>query len=244
MLFTDTGLGFLLHAVSISGFLLRLDDAVELLLLLFGLDDHSDLLFLCLLLSCLVEISVDFCAVLSLLALLLPFRSFLGFRCSLRPQRVQFRLTISSLLLQLAQPLHLLFLLQLDAFLLLDHLLLFPSLLDVVGYDLIILLTLDSLLLFLDGDRLIVGVLDFEEKASLGFNLFLHGLGLLFLEDLDLPDHLLAFLLELLLLTDSDHLTLLDLVLDDQRALLAINGILPLTLLVELDHLESLDFHH
>jgi hypothetical protein len=244
VLFADASFGLFLHALGIGGFLLRLDDAIELLLLLLSLNDHSDLLFLSLLLSCLIEVAIDLRAMLGLLAFLFPLCTLLGLRRSLSPQRVQLSLAISSLLLQLAQPLNFFLLLQLDALLLLDHLLLFPGLLDIIGDYLVILLTLDTLLLLLDGDRLLVGVFDFEQQAALGFDLFLDGVGLLFLEDLDLTQHLLPLLLKLLLLPNSNHLPLLDLILNDKRTLLAITGVFPLPFFVELDDFESLNFHH
>lgn len=166
------------------------------------------------------------------------------FESTLGSESINFSLSISSLLLELSQPLDLSFFLILDSLgLKLSFILLLVLGLLVLDYLFFVGLLLSDPLLFLKGG-LSVGLssLLHEHIDSLSFLLLL--ILVLLLHFANVLEELEPLLVADFLLLHALHGPLLDLVDDDLGALLAGLSLLGFALLLFLQHLEPLDLHH
>ena len=181
------------------------------------------------------------------LALLLFLRAQLPLALlerSFGPQCVDFSLAVVCLLLALAQRLHLqLLLLACPLRLLRQFFFALRLLLRVLG-DLHVELLLLGALRLLQVDRLPVRVRYLEQQLARRLLLLACEARLLLLRRLELLQHLHALLLPVFVLPDALQLSFFDLFDDDLRTLSL--GLLSLlfALLLDLEVLETLDFHH
>ena len=166
------------------------------------------------------------------------------FKCSLGPESVDFALTISSALLELSQTLDLQFFLFFDALSLTSIHLLFGDSVSIVTHDFQIFVTFLSKLFLPSIEGNFIGDFDLREHFSVSLFLGLLNSEVLILLNFDRSHHLLLLALELLTLLDALHLTVLDLLNDNGCATaLGLNS-QTLPLILSLEGLQALDFHH
>ena len=191
-----------------------------------------------------LQVSLNPLSLLVLESLSLSGLSLTFFESTLGSESINFSLSISSLLLELSQPLDRSFFLILDSLgLKLSFILLLVLSLLVLDYLFFVGLLLSDPLLFLKGG-LSVGLSSFlhEHIDSLSFLLLL--ILVLLLHFANVLEELEPLLVADFLLLHALHGPLLALVDDDLGALLAGLSLLGFALLLFLQHLEPLDLHH
>ena len=219
-------------------------NAEEFIPFLFGLFGKAGLPLEELPLSRVLQVPEHLLLVLEVPPLLLSRLSLALFERALRPQRVDLSLSIGSLLLELPKSSDLALLLLLHALELRSLLLLSLCLGLVVVNNLLLKVLFLLLALVLDLYGPLVGLLDLAHHTEGTVLLGCEDSVLLLLDLFGLTDHLLHLPLTHLLLLDAFEFSFLDLINNDERALLLCVLALDLPLLLELERLESLDLHH
>ena len=181
---------------------------------------------------------------LFLLSLLLTSLSLTLLEGSLRSQRIDLRLSIMRLLLQLTQSLHLLLLLSLNALLLGDEFLFALGFASIILDDFLLQLLFFELFFLLDHDGFSVALLNFLHEELGVLHLLLSLAHLFLFEVVDLLQYHMFLLLHDLSFLDALQFSFFDLVHDHQGTLSL--SLLPLNfpLLLKLETLESLNLHH
>jgi hypothetical protein len=154
---------------------------------------------------------------------------------TLSPQSVNLSLTICSLFLKLSQTGDLSFFFLLDSLKLCLLFLLSLSLCPVVFNNLLLKILFLALSLILDLDSALVSLLDFADHPESSFFLGLQNLLLISFHLFSLSNHLLHLTLSHLLFLYPVEFSLLDLINDDEGALLLSLFALNLTLLLQLE---------
>ena len=177
-------------------------------------------------------------------AFLLTSSPFSLLEGSLGAESIDLGLSVGCLLLQISQTLNFSFLLFLNSLFLGGEFSLFSSSLPVVFNDfklsLLLLLLFDLLL----GDGISIGFLNFFHHLRGLLFLLLGNTGFLLLLFLDIPKQLLLLFLKNFLFSKSFLLSLSDLVDDDSGTLVGCLLAGGLSLLVQLEVLQSLNLHH
>mmetsp|Transcript_101341 Transcript_101341/g.292006 ORF Transcript_101341/g.292006 Transcript_101341/m.292006 type:complete len:432 (+) Transcript_101341:422-1717(+) len=223
---------------------LHLNDALELLALELRLLAEAPLLFGLLPLSGDLQLPVHVLLLLFLAALLLPGSPLRGLGSPLGSEGVHLGSLVLRLLLHRAKPRGLFFLLRCETSLLLLELALPQRLVFLVFEDLLLLQFLGKHLVLLDLHRSGIGLINLLHEPLCGeflLVLLLHFLGF---ERIDLLEYKGALLISLLLLPHALALAVLDLLDDHLRsAALALESLL-LADLVHLQRLQPFDLHH
>jgi hypothetical protein len=243
--FLEDLLLFLLNsALLLFNFLLFVNDPQEFITLLLGLLSQTLLSFEELPLPGILKVTEDLLLVLEVSSFLVTSLSLTLFECALGSKSVNLGLPVGSLLLEFSKASNFTLLLFLHPLELGSLFFFTKSFLAVIFNNLLFKIFLLLLALILDLNCALVGLFDFSHHFESAVLFMGKHLQLILLELISLSKHLLHFPFTHFLLLDALELSFFNLVDNNQRSLFLSLLTLYLALFLELERLQSLDFHH